>query len=43
MWEIGEKRSQLILKKQTNLRRRNTELSAKKDALVKKLSHHIGD
>lgn len=38
MDEIGEKRCQSILKKQANLRRRNTELSAKKDALSRKIS-----
>lgn len=41
MNEIGEKRCQLILKRQANLRRRNTELNAKKDALAKKLSHCV--
>lgn len=43
MNEVGEKRRKSILKKTANLRRRNIELSAKKDALVKKLSHHISD
>ena len=37
MDEIGENRRQLILKKVANLRRRNSELAAKKEALRRKL------
>jgi predicted GIY-YIG superfamily endonuclease len=43
MDEIGEKRCQSISKKVANLRRRNTELTAKKEALRRKLYEEVSE